>query len=602
MLRYSLTAISTACLLACSPMVPATSHDKPGLANSSLKAEAAKLEKISADYYADRVEMSPLTATMLGDARYNDKIGLSIAPQRRARHFARMHGLLKRLQGVSQTRLSGADKTSYDILLFEVKRALSRERFPDHLMPIDQMMSTTPLMIASMADGKSSQPISTPIEYPIFLARLKELTPWIDQAVANMREGIKTGIVQPKAVVAAAIPAYRKLAAATPEASLFYAPIKNLPATFSDEDKRKLTEEYRSEIEKNLNPAAHRLADFLESDYLQAARASAGKGALPNGQAWYAADAASRTTTKLTPDQIHDIGLKEVARIQAEFAAIGPKMGYAGPAAGLPKWAGTQPKYRPFKTAEEILEVYKKLNADFEPKLASLFSLRPKAPLEQRLEPELTRATASDHYSPPSLDGKRPGIFWSVVNDPAQYQSTKMTTLLLHEGSPGHHFQLALQQELPLPDFRKFGLQTAFVEGWALYAEALGKEMGVYEQPDQYFGHLNDELLRAARLVVDTGLHAKGWTREQAIAYLKDTNGYTDAVATNAIERYMAWPGQALAYKIGALKIGELRQEAQHALGAKFNLPAFHSVILGGGSRPLEVVDTDVKRWIAEAK
>jgi uncharacterized protein (DUF885 family) len=188
------------------------------------------------------------------------------------------------------------------------------------------------------------------------------------------------------------------------------------------------------------------------------------------------------------------------------------------------------------------------------------------------------------------------------VNDATQYQSTKMTTLLLHEGSPGHHFQLALQQELQLPDFRKFGFQTAFSEGWALYAESLGKEMGLFEQPDQYFGHLNDELLRAARLVVDTGLHAKGWTREQAIAYLKETNGYTDAVATNAVERYMAWPGQALAYKIGALKIVELRRHAAQALGAKFSLPDFHTVVLGGGSRPLAVVEADVNRWIAQVK
>ena len=188
------------------------------------------------------------------------------------------------------------------------------------------------------------------------------------------------------------------------------------------------------------------------------------------------------------------------------------------------------------------------------------------------------------------------------MNDPTQYQSTKMTTLLLHEGSPGHHFQLALQQEMPLPDFRKFAFQSAFSEGWALYAETLGKEMGLFDKPDQYFGHLNDELLRAARLVVDTGLHAKGWTREQAISYLMETNGYTRAVATNAVERYTAWPGQALAYKIGGLKIAQLRQEAQQALGAKFSLPAFHAVILGGGSRPLAVVDTDVKRWIARTR
>jgi uncharacterized protein (DUF885 family) len=513
-----------------------------------------------------------------------------------------MRALQKRLALVDRAKLGTADQTSYDILAYELKREIAAGAFPNHLLPIDQMMFSTPLLLASLANGQSSQPISTPNEYRVFLARLKELTPWLDQAIVNMRAGIKAGIVLPKALVIAAIPQYRKLASSTPDANLFYAPIDNLPAGFSEGEKRTLTAQYRQEIEKRLNPAARRLADFLEKEYLPAARAGAGWGALPNGRAWYEAKAAESTTTSLTPDEIHQIGLREVARIQAEFAVVGPKMGYTGAPAGLAKWAGAQEKYRPFKTADEILEFYRKLNLEVEPKLAALFTLRPKAPLEQRLEPELTRATASDHYSPPSLDGKRPGIFWSVVNDPTQYQSTKMTTLLLHEGSPGHHFQLALQQELPLPDFRKFAFQSAFSEGWALYAETLGKEMGLFDKPDQYFGHLNDELLRAARLVVDTGLHAKGWTREQAITYLMETNGYTQAVATNAVERYMAWPGQALAYKIGGLKIAELRHEATQALGAKFSLPAFHAVILGGGSRPLAVVETDVKRWIAQAR
>lgn len=602
MMRYSVTAISAACLMAYAPLTHAEVAQQPARVNSAASAEAATLKQLGDDYYAAAAANNPLFATLTGDARYNDKLGLAISPVQRSRHASVMRALQKRLEAVDRTRLGTADQTSYDILAYELKREIAAGKFPNHLLPIDQMMFTTPLLFASMANGQSSQPISTPEEYRVFLARLKELTPWLDQAVVNMRAGIKAGIVLPKALVIAAIPQYRKLASATPETNLFYAPIDKLPAGFAEADKRTLTAQYRREIEDRLNPAARRLADFLEKEYLPVARASAGWGALPGGQAWYATKAAESTTTTLTPDQIHQIGLREVARIQAEFAVVGPKMGYTGAPAGLAKWAGAQEKYRPFKTADEILEHYRKLNLEVEPKLAALFTLRPKAPLEQRLEPELTRATASDHYSPPSLDGTRPGIFWSVVNDPTQYQSTKMTTLLLHEGSPGHHFQMALQQELALPDFRKFAFQSAFAEGWALYAETLGKEMGLFDKPDQYFGHLNDELLRAARLVVDTGLHAKGWTREQAITYLMETNGYTQAVATNAVERYMAWPGQALAYKIGGLKIAELRQEAQQALGAKFSLPAFHAVILGGGSRPLAVVDTDVKRWIAQTR
>lgn len=602
MMRYSVTAICAACLMAHAPLIHAEVAPQPARVNSAAPAEAAKLKQLGDAYYAAVAANNPLFATMTGDARYNDRLGLAISPVQRARHATLMRSLQKRLEAVDRTRLGTVDQTSYDILAHEIKREITAGEFPNHLLPVDQMMFSTPLLFASMANGQSSQAISTPEEYRVFLARLKELTPWLDQALVNMRAGIKAGVVLPKALVVAALPQYRKLASATPETNLFYAPINNLPAGFSEADKRALTAQYRREIESRLNPAARRLADFLEKEYLPAARASAGWSALPSGQAWYAAKVAESTTTTLTPEQIHQIGLREVARIQAEFAVVGPKMGYTGAPAGLAKWAGTQEKYRPFSTADEILEHYRKLNLEVEPKLAALFTLRPKAPLEQRLEPELTRATASDHYSPPSLDGTRPGIFWSVVNDPTQYQSTKMTTLLLHEGSPGHHFQMALQQELSLPDFRKFAFQSAFAEGWALYAETLGKEMGLFDKPDQYFGHLNDELLRAARLVVDTGLHAKGWTREQAITYLMETNGYTQAVAANAVERYMAWPGQALAYKIGGLKIAELRQAAQQALGAKFSLPAFHAVILGGGSRPLAVVETDVKRWIAETR
>jgi uncharacterized protein (DUF885 family) len=603
MMRQPITAIGAACLLMFTPACHVSAATTQAPAASSVPgAQSALLKRIGDDFYLDKAKRNPLFATFWGDSRFNDKVGLAISPKHRAQHEQLMRTLLERLKAVPRDTLGKADQTNYDILEFEIRNLIALAPFPDHLLPINQMMYTVPLFAANLVGGQSSQPLSTAKEYRQFLGRIKELTPWVDQAVLNMREGIQSGIVLPKALVVAALPQYQKLISATPEANVFYTPIKNMPAGISAADKRKLAAAYRREIDDKLNPALRRLAAFLETEYLPKARASAGIGALPNGKAWYAAHAAASTTTSLTPDQIHDIGLAEVARIQAEFAVLGPRMGYDGPAAGLPKWAGSQPKYRPFKTEQEILDVYRKLNLTLEAKLPALFTLRPKAPLEQRLEPELTRATASDHYSPPSMDGKLPGVFWSVVNDPTQYQSTRMTTLLMHEGSPGHHFQIALQQEMALPDFRKFGGHGAFIEGWALYAESLGKEMGMFDAPDQYFGHLNDELLRAARLVVDTGLHAKGWTREQAIQYLKDTNGYTDAVATNAVERYMAWPGQALSYKIGALKIGELRQRAADKLGPKFNLPAFHAVVLSGGTRPLSVLEADIERWIAEAK
>ncbi len=573
----------------------------PQASSSYAKQFAKQLHQLQSDYYQANVRFNPIGATFSGDNRFDDQLGMGIAPKQRAQQQARYRSFAKRLKAIDPVQLSRTDRTSYEILDFELATARSLAPFPDHLLPLDQMGSL-PVVLANFAGGKGSQPLNTPKQYRTYLSRLVQLSAWTDQAIVNMREGVKTGVVLPRALVVAMLPQYQKLVSTTPEASVFYTPIKNLPTGFSAAEQGALTASYRNEIDKRLNPALGRLASFLEKDYLPAARSSAGWGALPQGADWYVASAAASTTTALKPDQIHAIGQKEVLRIQQQFAELGPKMGYTGPAAGLPKWVAAQDKYRPFKSEQEINDIYRKLNETLKTKLPSLFTLIPKAPLEVRAEPELTRVTAADHYSSPSDDGSRPGIFWSVVNDPAQYPKVKMTTLFLHEASPGHHFQIALQLEQKLPLFRKFGGNNAYAEGWALYAETLGKELGLYEEPDQYFGHLNFELLRAARLVVDTGLHAQGWTREQAIAYLRETLGETEADAKSAIERYMAWPAQALAYKVGSLKIMELRQRSATALGPKFSLPAFHAVVLDEGSLPLAVLEAKVDRWIAESK
>jgi uncharacterized protein (DUF885 family) len=597
----SLSAIGAAVILICTPLVPAQAVAKPAVSAQSVDVGARQLKKLLDEYYMASARFDPITATFWGDDRFDDQLGLSISPKIIATQKSLFQKLSRRLHAINPGTLTEAERTNYDILAFQLKMDLAGFEFPDRLLPIEQM-SSTPIRLANLASGKSSQAIATPKQYRAYLNRVRQLTPWIEQAIVNMREGMRTGVVQPRALIAASLPQFQKLVTATPETNVFYTPINNLPADFSDADKRALTDEYRSEISKRLTPALTKLATFLEKEYLPAGRSSAGIGAMPNGANWYLFKAASATTTTQTPEQIHNTGLKEVARIQALFATLGPKLGYQGPAAGLPKWVGAQEKFRPFKNEQEILDIYVKLDKTLAEKLPAFFTLMPKAPLEQRPEPELTRASASDHYTPPSLDGTRPGIFWSVINDPRTYMRTKMTTLFLHEGRPGHHFQIALQLEMPLPDFRKFAGTNAFIEGWALYAESLGNEMGMYGEPDQYFGHLNDELLRAARLVVDTGLHAKGWTREQAIQYLRDTNGYSEAFATSAIERYMAWPGQALSYKIGSLKIGELRQRASAAMGPKFSLPAFHAVVLGDGQMPLSVLEQKVDRWIAASK
>ena len=580
---------------------PGAVDESASLSRRGTGPEVRELHQLFSDYYLANARFNPLGATFSGDNRFDDQLGLGIAPKQRALQYVKYRAFAKRLRAINSGQLSRADRTSYEILDFELGVALSFEPFPEHLLPMDHMNSVV-TMLANFADGKGSQPLSTPKQYRAYLSRLKQLSGWIDQAIVNMREGTKTGVVQPKALVVSMLSQYQKLVSSTPEASVFFTPIKNLPVAFSVADQVALTASYRNEIDRRLNPALGRLATFLEKDYLPAARSSVGWGGLPGGADWYAANVAASTTTALKPDQIHAIGRKEVLRIQQQFAELGPMMGYNGPAVDLPKWVAAQDKFRPFKSEQEINDIYRKLNETLLTKLPRLFTLIPKAPLEVRAEPELTRATATDHYTSPSADGSRPGIFWSVVNDPTQYSKVKMTTLLLHEGSPGHHFQIALQLEQKLPLFRKFGGNNAYAEGWALYAETLGKEMGLYDEPDQYFGHLNFELLRAARLVVDTGLHAQGWTREQAIGYMRETIGETEEGAKSAIERYMAWPAQALAYKVGSMKIMELRQRAAAALGTKFSLPAFHAVVLEEGSLPLAVLEAKVNRWIVENK
>jgi len=554
-----------------------------------------------ADQYYDAVaRYEPIGATENGDNRYDDQLGLSISPGKRALQFKMYRDFSKRLKSIKRAYLNADDRINYDILAYELRGLLAMERFPEHLLPITQMDSV-PVVLANYAGGEASQPIATVKEYDAYLSRISQMPAWIDQAIANMRDGMKKGITQPKAIMISALPQFKKLVSDTPEANIFYTPIKKLPAGFSDADKQRLTTAYRKAVGDDIMPALARLATFLEKEYLPACRTSTGLGALPDGAAWYQARVANATTTTLKPDAIHAIGLREVARIQQQFAVLGPKLGYNGPAKGLPVWVAAQDKFRPFKTEEEVQAVFHKLNDVLDTKLPQMFTLMPKAKLDLRLEPELSRATASDHYTAPAGDGSRPGVFWSVVNDPTKYGSTGMTTLFLHEGKPGHHFHIALMQELNLPDFRKYGGNNAFTEGWALYSETLGKEMGLFDDPAQYFGHLNDELLRATRLVVDTGMHAQGWTREQSIQYMHDTLGYDDYAKTET-ERYMAWPGQALGYKIGSLKIVELRHRAEEALGERFSLPKFHEVVLGDGTVPLALLEEKVDRWIASQR
>jgi len=565
-----------------------------------------QLEQLADAFYTARVKFDPLQfATINGDGRFNDQLGMNIAPQNRARQFALMHKMQKQLKQIKRNHLAEKDQLNYDLLAFELESALHFEHFPEHLLPINQM-DNVPSTLANFASGDGAQPLTTVAQYYAYLKRLELLPTWIAQAKTNMQEGIRRGIVHPKSIIRVMLPQFQQLAAKTAEQSIFYTPIKHFPAQFSAEDKQKLTNAYQQTIKEKLNPALTQLLHFLETDYLKAGRDSTGYSALPNGDAWYAMRIKDHTTTNLNPEQIHALGLQEVARIQQQWTELGPRLGYTGPAIELPQWVAAQDKFKSFNSDAEVLEAYRQIDAKVRTKLPELFNLLPKGKLELQLEPELSRATASDHYTPPAADGSVPGIFWPVVNDAKKYSRVGMATLFLHEGQPGHHLHAALLKEIDLPLYRKFNTENlnsaAFTEGWALYSETLGHELGLYDNPEYYFGHLNDELMRAVRLVVDTGLHAKGWTREAAIEYMQKNLGYNEARAKNQIERYMVLPGQALSYKIGARKILDLRARAQKALGTQFSLPKFHEIVIGDGTLPMPILEAQVEKWIAKAK
>ena len=602
------TTLAVATVLAAASFAGAVHAAPPAIAQASVTTTPAptkkQLEKLAAAFYDERSRFDPMYATANGDGRYNDQIGMMISPKRRAAHFAGYRSMQKQLAAMPRQRLSAKDALTYDMLAFELTSGLSLAAFPEHLLPLNHF-EHIPGLLANYASGTASQPLATVPQQYDYLARLNQLPAWIDQAIANMKEGVRSGIVQPKPIIVAMLPQFKQLRSDSPEASIYYSPVKNFPASFSQADKQKLTAAYRTAVVK-LMPALDRLARYLETEYLPAGRASSGMADLPNGAAWYQALVKDRTTLALTPDQIHANGLKEVARIEQEWVTLGPKLGYKGAPNGLPQWVTAQAKFKSFKTEAEVLDAYRAIDAKVKTKLPVMFSLLPKAQIELQLEPELTRATASDHYTPPAADGSHPGVFWAVVNDPKDYSRTGMVTLFLHEGQPGHHLHAALLKELDLPDFRKFNSENlniaAYTEGWALYSETLGHEMGLFEDPEAYFGHLNAELMRAVRLVVDTGIHAKGWTGEQAIAYMAKELGWSEARAKNQIERYMVWPAQALSYKSGSLKILELRERARKALGDKFTLTKFHEVVIGDGTLPLSILEQRVDAWIASAK
>jgi len=571
----------------------------PVLAAARTPATPEKLNQLYAEYWEENLQANPLIATRIGDSRFNDRYGAVTSAERLATTKRIAEKYLARTAGFDPTGLPAEDRISYDLLRYNLQQSLDALKFPSHLTPLNQIFGQH-LSFAQLGSGRASQPFRSVKDYDNWLARAASFPAVIDGWINDMRAGIKAGVVLPKALVLPMLPQLENLGTDDLDKNVYFSPVKKFPAGVSEEDQKRLTADYTKLVRETMAPAHRKLLAFMRDTYLPASRGSVGLSAIPGGQAWYAFQAKSSTTTDLTPDAIHQIGLDEVKRIRARLETAKVRTGFKGTLNEFMAHLNTAPELR-FKTREEIQAAYESLRPRVDAKVPAYFGRLPRTPFEIRpVEAFREVAAAPAQYSGGLADGSRPGIFYYNAYQPHTRTRFSTTAIFLHEAIPGHHFEGSLSREhASLPAFRRYGGSSAYSEGWGLYSEMLGEEMGLYDDPWQYVGRLALEIWRGVRLVVDTGVHAKGWTREQAIAYFLENVPQGEIVATQEVERYIAIPGQALSYKIGEIKIRELRARAEKALGNKFDIRAFHDEILTHGSVPLRVLEAAVDRWIA---
>ncbi|MES2458538.1 MAG: DUF885 domain-containing protein [Bacteroidota bacterium] len=562
-----------------------------------------KFAAMCEQYYQDGLKMNPINATSIGDERYNDLLP-NDGSQAYLKDYKDFNSrYLDSLKTYGREQLDDNDKLSYDFLKDQLEMNLEGLKYHIEYLPFNQMFAL-PLTIGQFGSGTSIQPFKTVKNYEDWLKRVSAFSVWADTAIANFRKGTAAGIVHPKSLVVKMIPQMQGMVVSSPEKSLFYGPVKLMPASFSAADKKRLTEAYRTAIMKVIVPAYKRLGDFLQKEYLPKARASSGFSAMPGGTAWYTYLVKQQTTTNKTPEEIYQTGLEEVKRIKLEMDSIKNLVGFKGDLIAFFDYMKTDKKFMPYKSPKEILDAFEAINQRMKPNLKKMFDTEPKTPFEIRQTEAFRAASASAEYNQGSADGKRPGIFYVPILDASTFNTTSgMESLFLHEAIPGHHYQISLTQEnTKLPNFRRFGGHNAYVEGWALYCESLGRELGLYQDPYQHMGALGDEMHRAIRLVVDVAIHTKNMSREAAIKYLTDNEAISTEGATAEIERYMGIPAQALGYKTGAMKIRSLRAKYIKQLGDKFNLAAFHTEVLKDGSLPLSVFEAKMDLWAERQK
>ena len=555
---------------------------------ASVADRVGQQNKLFDEFYETGLKNSPERATAYGDYRYNALLGqYSLAEI--ARQHAEADDFLKRLKAIPTDGMGDKDVLSHRVMERQIEREDINYDLKNYEMPVNQQNGVH----TRLADLPLAVPFDSVQHYEDYISRLHQIPRVLDQTTEVMRQGLKDGLMPPKLVLEKLPGQCDGIIAANP----FLIPTKKFPAEFSDGDKKRLTDEITKAVNDDVFPAYKKFAEFLRTDYDPKGRTELSIESLPDGKRRYAEAVKMMTTMNVTPADVHEIGLKEVERITAEMTKLAQAQGKKD-LASFREAINNDPNWKP-KSEQQIVDDFKKYIDQMQPKLPELFGLLPKAPVTVEPIPDFAKAEAT-HYVAGTPDGKRPGRVVVAVADPTKRTLVDDEAVAYHEGVPGHHMQISIAQTLPdMPKFRLHGFYSAYLEGWALYSEELGKEIGFYKDPVSDYGRLNSELFRAVRLVVDTGIHDKNWSREKVIDYMhaNDTN---DALAQTETDRYIAWPGQALAYKMGQLMIRKLRDEAKAQLGPKFDIKAFHDEILNGGAMPLDLLQERVERWIKE--
>jgi uncharacterized protein (DUF885 family) len=568
-------------------------------------AASASLHALLAAEWQYSLQQYPTYASLLGDRRWNDQWDdLSLAGLEADHQHS--HTVLRQLQGVDRAALdSEADRLHLDLFRRMHETWIEEYGVKAHLLPLNQMGCLPeglkmPPGLQTAYQLADTLRFETVRDYEDWVKRLERFGTYADQIVALMREGMRQHRIHPRIVLQRIPPQLERQVVKDPTESGFYSPFKRMPKGFAPQDARRLEQAGRDAIANTVVPALKRALDFVVSEYLPAAPETVGVWQFPDGEEMYTVLARRHTTTRLTPDEIHAMGLAEVQRLRAELDGVMARTGFTGTRAAFFEMLRTEPRfYEP--TGEALLARYRTLARRIDPLLPRLFRTMPKKPyvvepIPEAMAPDVT----TGFYFPAAADGSRPGTFQVNLYRPETRPVWEMVPLTLHEAVPGHHFQVSLTSEqTDVPDFRRFTSYVAFDEGWALYAESLGDELGLYDDPYDKFGQLAYEMWRAVRLVVDTGLHAKRWTRKQALDFFMENAPRQELDITNEVDRYIAWPGQALAYKVGQLRIRALRDRAEAALGSRFDVKAFHDVVLLTGSLPLDVLEAKVDAWVA---